>query len=208
MSLPHKFVVLEGLDGAGTTSQLKRIAAYCGREGIPCWTTFEPSDGFIGRAARAVLEKREAADPLTLAQLFAADRREHQKAIRDHLRRGEWVFCDRYLYSSLAYQSLSLPFETVWDLNKDFPHPDICLYLSCSLETTARRRGDRPSEDIYETEELQRRVRENYEQAFLSLKDHPKVLRRIDGERPLEEVTALILKELGWGPSRKNTASD
>ena len=193
MSLPHKFVVLEGLDGSGTTTQLKKLEAYCLKKGIPCHTTFEPSNGFIGLAARAVLEKRETASPLTLAQLFAADRREHQKTIKSCLKEDKWVFCDRYFYSSLAYQSLDLPFETVWDLNREFPHPDYCFYLECSIDTSARRRGNRGNQDIYETEQLQKRVAENYEKAFTTLADHPGILHRIDGEKDPENVNRAIL---------------
>ena len=197
MSLTNKFVVLEGLDGAGTTTQLNRLKDFCNGNNIPCWVTFEPSDGFIGQAARAVLEKKEEADFLTLAQLFAADRREHLKAINKHLSDGQWVFCDRYFYSSLAYQSLDLPFDTVWNLNKDFPHPDICLFLECSLETSARRRGKRSSEDIYETEQLQKRVARNYERAFSTLDDKDGVLQRINGEMSPETITSEILGILG-----------
>jgi len=197
MSLSNKFVVLEGLDGSGTTTQLNKIYDYCRDNGIPCWKTFEPSDGFIGKAARAILEKRETADPLTLAQLFAADRREHLKEIHERIKKGEWVFCDRYLYSSLAYQSLDLSFETVWDLNRDFPHPDICFYLECSIETSTKRRGGRSSgDDIYETEQLQHRVAMNYEKAFETLRDAPEVLQRIDGEAAPDAITSRILKIL------------
>ncbi len=195
--LPQKFVVLEGLDGSGTTTQLQMLDKYCRPRGIPCWTTFEPSEGFIGKAARSVLEKREKVHPLTLAQLFAADRREHVREIRQHLTAGEWVFCDRYFYSSLAYQSLDLPFETVLELNREFPSPDYCLYLQCSVETSSQRRGNRGSEDIYEKEQLQEKVAHNYEMAFSSLPETASVLHRIDGERDKDIIHREILKILG-----------
>jgi len=203
MSLWNKFVVLEGLDGSGTTTQMNRLEEYCRRNNIPCWKTFEPSNGFIGRAAREVLEGREKVHPLTLAQLFAADRREHVKAMEDHLKRGEWVLCDRYYYSSLAYQSLELPFETVRDLNREFPLPGHCFYLQCSVETSARRRGGRDSEDIYETDALQKRVADNYEKAFSHIPAKAGILHRIDGELTPEEITAAILEISGLsaGPS-------
>ncbi len=195
-NLPHKFVVLEGLDGAGTTTQLNLLKQYCRDREIPCWTTYEPSNGFIGQAARAVLEKRELVHPLTLAQLFAADRREHLSEMEKHLAEGEWVFCDRYLYSSLAYQSLDIPFDTVLALNADFPAPDFCLYLECSIETSSLRRGRRESQDIYEKEKLQRIVAENYEKAFSTLPD-VRILHRINGEQVLEKVHQDILGLLG-----------
>ena len=195
-NLPQKFVVLEGLDGAGTTTQMNLLEKYCRDNTIPCWSTYEPSNGFIGKAARAVLEKRESVHPLTLAQLFAADRREHLAEIEKHLSAGEWVICDRYLYSSLAYQSLDIPFETVLDLNADFPEPDYCLYLECSIETSSQRRGGRGSQDIYEKEKLQKVVAENYERAFSTLPD-TRILHRIDGEQNLNMVHQNILNLLG-----------
>ncbi|MBF9015163.1 MULTISPECIES: dTMP kinase [unclassified Oceanispirochaeta] len=196
MGIWDKFVVLEGLDGSGTTTQLNRLETYCLENSISCYRTFEPSDGFIGRACRDVLEKRESADPLTLAQLFAADRREHQKIIRERLEAGHWVFCDRYLFSSLAYQSLSLDFDTILDLNKDFPKPGFCLYVECSVETSAARRGGRDSEDLYEKEALQRRVADNYEKSFESFYPDSEGLYRINGEASADEVFKSILKTL------------
>ena len=195
-NLPQKFVVLEGLDGSGTTTQLNLLKEYCRERKIPCWTTFEPSNGFIGQAARAVLEKRETVHPLTLAQLFAADRREHLGEIENHLAADEWVFCDRYFYSSLAYQSLDIPYETVLELNRDFPHPDFCLYLECSVETSSLRRGKRGSQDIYEKERLQKIVSENYERAFSSLTDKG-ILHRINAEQDVNTVQRDILELLG-----------
>ncbi|MDC7239779.1 MAG: dTMP kinase [Spirochaetales bacterium] len=199
MGLWDKFVVLEGLDGSGTTTQLNRLEEYCREKEIPCYKTFEPSDGFIGLACRAVLEKREKADTLSLAQLFAADRREHLKKIKEKLEAGEWVFCDRYLFSSLAYQSLGMDFDDVYDLNRDFPAPGFCLYVECSVETSAARRGGRGgNEDLYEKEALQRKVSGFYEHAFeLFYPEDVKGLYRINGEATADEVFKEIISTLG-----------
>ena len=202
MGIWDKFVVLEGLDGSGTTTQLNRLGSYCSENNIPFFHTFEPSDGFIGRAARDVLEKREKAHPYTLAQLFAADRREHLSLMEEHLEAGEWVFCDRYLFSSLAYQSLGVDFDSVFNLNKDFPLPGFCFYIECSVETSASRRGDRDSEDLFEKENLQRKVIGHYEHAFSEFyasdgKSHPeKGFYRINGEQSADEVFSDLLKTL------------
>ncbi len=193
MSLWDKFVVLEGLDGSGTTTQLNNLASYCRTNNIPFESTFEPSRGFIGMAARAVLEKRETVSPLTLAQLFAADRREHIRQMEDLLKEGKWVFCDRYLFSSLAYQSLELDYVTVLDLNREFPLPGFCLYVECSVETSSLRRGNRSSEDLYEKEALQKRVMALYERAFHDFYPRGEGFYRIDGEKTAEEVFQNIL---------------
>jgi len=196
MSLWDKFVVLEGLDGSGTTTQLNNLASYCLKHNLEFERTFEPSDGFIGLAARAVLEKRETVAPLTLAQLFAADRREHVQKMKKLLEEGKWVFCDRYLFSSLAYQSLELDFDTVLELNKEFPMPGYCLYIECSVETSSLRRGNRGNVDLYEKEALQKRVASLYEQAFSHYYPQGQGLYRINGEEPAGKVFDEILKIL------------
>jgi dTMP kinase len=196
MSLWDKFVVLEGLDGSGTTTQLNRLSSYCLENGIDSIRTFEPSDGFIGLAARAVLEKREKVDPLTLAQLFAADRREHVKMMNEQLENGKWVFCDRYLFSSLAYQSLHLDFETVLDLNKEFPLPGYCIYLECSVETSSSRRDKRESIDLFEKEALQKQVMSLYERAFTTFYPEGKGFYKINGETGADEVFQEIINVL------------
>ncbi len=196
MEIWDKFVVLEGLDGAGTTSQLKKLENHCQRAGIPAFTTWEPSTGFIGRAIREVLEKREKAAPLSLAQLFAADRREHVRKMKEELKKGKWVFCDRYLFSSLAYQSLDIEFEQIFELNKDFPLPGFCFYLDCSVSTTLKRRQNRNAEELFEKEELQRQIARNYEKAFTRLYPQGQGLYRIDAEAALEQVFESILRIL------------
>jgi len=196
MSLWDRFVVLEGLDGSGTTTQLNNLAAYCLKNKIDFESTFEPSKGFIGQAARAVLEKRESVSPLTLAQLFAADRREHVKEMEKLLKAGKWVFCDRYLFSSLAYQSLELDFNTVFELNKEFPLPAYCIYIECTVETSSQRRGGRTSVDLYEKEALQKRVMELYEQSFNQFYRDDHGFYRINGEDSAENVFTRILEIL------------
>ena len=148
------------------------------------------------------LRKGEKAHPYTLAQLFAADRREHLTLIQERLEAGEWVFCDRYLFSSLAYQSLGVEFDKVMDLNRDFPLPGFCFYLECSVETSASRRDERESADLFEKENLQRKVMGHYEHAFAEFydpdgKSHPeKGFYRINGEKSVDEVFSSLLEIL------------
>lgn len=94
------FVVFEGLDGSGTSTQLAIIGAWLG-----CFTTFEPTNGPIGALIREKLREGGFSNE-TMALLFAADRKEHlEKEIEPRLARGEVVLCDRYVMSSLAYQT-------------------------------------------------------------------------------------------------------
>src|SRR4051794_39709628 len=112
MSPAGRFIVIEGLDGAGTTTQTERLATRLREEGHRVLTTREPSDGPVGMLLRQALTGRltlpGAHAPLadeTLALLFAADRTDHLASrVEPALGRGEVVLCDRYVLSSLAYQ--------------------------------------------------------------------------------------------------------
>src|ERR1700738_411689 len=106
MSIP-RFVVFEGLDGAGTTTQSFLLAKALRRRGIPTEVTQEPTSGHFGAALRQIVEGRLTVDPLTLAKGFAADRSDHlhneSNGIEKALASGSFVICDRYLLSSLDY---------------------------------------------------------------------------------------------------------
>ena len=105
-----RFIVLEGGDGSGTTTQLGLIGRALERAAFPHWTTSEPTDRPEGLLIRRILSGELQRDPGTLALLFAADRNEHLKGvggILERLARGEIVLCDRYVLSSLAYQGVA-----------------------------------------------------------------------------------------------------
>jgi dTMP kinase len=143
----EKFVVLEGLDGAGTTTQLKLLDRRMAAEGIPHFCTGEPTPGAIGRQIRSILKREVRVDPRTVALLFAADRNEHlyhpEVGILAHLQRGEVVISDRYLFSSLAYQSVECPFDYVRELNRPFPLPKLVLFVDTPVAVSQERLGRR-----------------------------------------------------------------
>lgn len=122
------FIVFEGLDGAGTTTQAGLLEKKFKEEGITCSAGFEPTDNFIGKIIRRILRGEEEVAPGTLAKLFAADRHEHlynnSSGIIARCRRGEIVISDRYLFSSLAYQSIIFGFDRVLKLNSEYPLPE------------------------------------------------------------------------------------
>ena len=110
------FIAIEGIDGAGTTTQAARLAAALRKRGLPVRTTHEPTDGPIGALIRQVLNGRVVvAGPAgstslgwsTMALLFAADRLDHLQAeIIPNLMDGVTVITDRYDASSIAYQGV------------------------------------------------------------------------------------------------------
>lgn len=206
-----RFIVLEGLDGAGTTTQAERLAAALRAEGHPVLTTREPSDGPVGVLIRQALTGRlvlpGGAGPLaqeTLALLYAADRTDHLKArVLPALEAGQIVISDRYVLSSLAYQGASLSMAWVEAANGYAVAPDLTLFVQVSPEVAARRRAARGgARELFEEDALQRKIARQYEAAIRRREGQEKIVR-VDGEQPPEAVTAAALAEIRALLSRK-----
>jgi len=199
-----RFIVLEGLDGAGTTTQTRLISEALEALGLKVVRTFEPSEGPIGVLLRQALSGRvglpQGAGPLsqeTLALLFAADRMDHlQAVVEPALQRGDWVVCDRYVLSSLAYQGMSVPMAWVDGLNSRALKPDLTLFLEVSAQVGAKRRAQRGGvREIFDDDEKQRRISRQYLQA-IRLRIPRERIVRLDGTLPLEDVTGLALAQI------------
>jgi len=183
----ENFVVLEGLDGSGTTTQLRMTGNKLAERGIPHFCTGEPTQGPVGRTIRGILKKHLTAQPDTVALLFAADRTEHLyqeiEGIVPRIQRGELVVSDRYLFSSLAYQSLNCDPEFVFALNRSFPLPRHLVFLDTPVEMSQRRLCTRSEDglELYDGLDIQQDILSGYERAF-SLFAHTKMqLHRLDG---------------------------
>lgn len=161
-----RFIVLEGIDGSGKGTQLALLAERLRATGQRVWLTREPTDGAIGRLIREGLTGAAQLDEATIALLFAADRLAHIETIRQHLNAGEIVLCDRYVLSSLAYNSQSLTLEWILQLNSEADkrlHPDLTLYFDLNEQLAMQRidaRGD--AHERYETQRQLYQVREMY----------------------------------------------
>jgi dTMP kinase len=168
MKILSNFVVFEGLDGSGTTTQLKLLKDRFDRGGpsLPLlYNTFEPTEGNIGRLIRLALGGGISLLPSTIAMLFAADRNEHlygPGGIAERCGRGELVVSDRYVPSSLVYQGITCGEEYPALLNRDFPAPELLLFFDLPPETAQKRMEGRPVKEIYENLDFQRQVRERY----------------------------------------------
>lgn len=140
------FIVLEGIDGSGKTTQARLLAEALRHEGYEVVLTREPSDGPLGRWLRRYLagSPRRLSPELELAW-FMADRREHvENLIRPALEHGKIVISDRYYCSSMAYQgALGLDPEEILAVHRDLViEPDVVILLTLPLgEALARRRG-------------------------------------------------------------------
>ena len=190
MSVPGRFIVLEGLDGAGTTTQGALLAARLLEHDIPVELTKEPTDGVLGKIARSFTDGDLHLEPETVALTFAADRIEHTVVIRQLLDAGTWVVSDRYVASSLAYQtSQGLPFEWVRTLNSRALEPDATVFVDTSVATCVARleaRGEFNTGPFDKAAALEK-ARDLYLQAFAS--DVPLGrLVEIDGDATREGV--------------------
>jgi dTMP kinase len=188
-------VVLEGLDGAGTTTQTGRLCAILAGRGRTVHATREPSDGPIGRLLRAILAGAHGAvDATTLALLFAADRADHiAREVAPALERGALVVSDRWYHSSLAYQGTGEERAWIRVLNARARRPDLTILLDVPAEVgAARRAAAGRAEDLYEHIETQRRIAEGYRRVVAELAGEERILV-IDGTRDVDVVTADVL---------------
>jgi len=160
-----RLIVLEGIDGAGTTTQARLLTDRIRASGHRVWSTSEPTSSDIGRLLRSVLAGTTPASPVTEAYLFAADRWEHvfgRDGIVEHHEAGEIVVCDRYKYSSLVYQTIRSDPRIVRQLNARFPDPGCVVFVDLDTAVGAERLARRVNRDIYEGIEYQDIARTNY----------------------------------------------
>lgn len=196
MQVLDGFVVLEGLDGAGTTTQLQKLDRFLNGKGKAHLVQAEPTDGPIGRLIRDVLQHKHSVQPWTLAMLYAADRNEHVARIEQEIAGGNMVVCDRYLYSSLAYQGVTCPWEDVWTLNQHYPHPSTILYIDTPVEECMKRISHRGEPvELFEHQEYLTKVRDGYERAFSHLPAGVRMVR-LDGAAEPEEIFRKICQVL------------
>ena len=190
-----RFVVLEGLDGSGTTTQSELLEKRFVSAGITGWFTCEPTDGFLGKSIRRVLKKEISLDPRSLALLFAADRNEHlygEEGIVKRLNRMDYVVSDRYLFSSLAYQSQFSGYEYVSLINGPFPLPEYLVFLELDPEICQDRMTTRQHRDIFEEIEEQKTFLAWYKRGIESFRGSGMKIAYIDSSASPEAVAEKI----------------
>jgi dTMP kinase len=187
-----KFFTLEGLDGCGKSTQVKLLARWLRRKGYGVLCTDEPTDGPVGRAIKKILAGEFKVPAEVEVSLFAADRMWHvSNLIRPSLEAGKIVLNERYVYSSLAYQSArGASAELVRKVNELAPPPDLAILIDVPAEVALSRIKKTRSLDEFEKDlKLQKRVRMNY--LKLSRKGE---LQLVDGMRSVREVQSDIRK--------------
>ena len=192
------FIVFEGIDGAGTSTQIKKI---CERNPQKFFQTAEPTSLETGKFLRRMLGGEFSVDEKTNSFLFAADRAEHlygKNGIIEQINNGKTVISDRYLFSSLAYQSISCGEELPKLLNSTFTLPEILFFFEIDPEISLKRVDSRnEKKEIYEKIETQKKIAMEYEKIISEYENNPSCgmkIIRIDATKSIEEISDTISK--------------
>lgn len=200
-----RFIVFEGIDGSGTSTQSRRLHEALQASGRTSHLTFEPTANTIGNVIRNLIEgthplpDNDAEGRRLLAMLFAADRLDHLEApttgIMARLDSGQDVVLARYVLSSVAYEGEGTDeLAFVETLNNPFPCPDLTVYLSCPVEVALERiTTTREKVDVFENEQKLLRVKANYERA---IETYGGRVLTIEATLPQDEIATAILAAL------------
>lgn len=201
VNMTGKFIVFDGLDGTGKSTFIKMLAEHLQNNGYKVSITAEPTKGKIGLLIREILGGEEKASQQEMAALFLADRIAHNEEINELLEQGYIVLCDRYYYSSFAYQSDEETLSWIMDMNLNCPSirgPDLCLLFDsepelCLQRISAGRSGQKL--EIFENLKSLNAIREKFRKIEEMLKESGKGenIVRIDSSPPLNEVFEVIL---------------
>jgi len=200
------FIVLEGIDGSGTSTQRDLLCQALEKQGRSVFNTFEPSPESIGQIIRKILRKEIQVPPRSLALLYAADREDHiegEKGVRKALKEGRWVVSDRYFYSSFAYQGLLCDPEEIQRINEGFPAPEYLIFLDVPIEESSRRRDKRSLEkEIFDEEDFLSKVAQRYRQEILREQEaYPEMkVLHVDGTLDIQTTHRNICTFLGLAP--------
>lgn len=200
-----KFIVIEGLDGTGKTTQIKKLAEYLETAGEKVHVTCEPTEAESGRLIRRVLSGEIPSSPWATAALFLADRINHntdpENGIRKYLADGCTVISDRYYYSTFAYQGCETDLAWAMDIHYRCPEltkPDIVIFLTMPVDKCLERiRANRPASaiEIYENETSLQKTSEQFDKVFGLIGDRENVVY-VDASGTVEEVAADIQKAI------------
>ena len=189
------FIVLEGIDGAGTSTQLDLLKNRLSPEKTVY--TAEPTTLSTGRFLRSVLRGDEKLTPETTAFLFAVDRQEHvygSGGIVESCTSGKLVISDRYVFSSLAYQSITCGEELPRKLNQDFPLPEYLFFFGITPQASLKRIEKRDVTEIYEKKDFLEATARQYEKIisyYETLQTGMHIIR-LDATESIEKLSEKI----------------
>lgn len=193
--MPGKFIVLEGIDGVGTTTQARILTDHLIDHGRDAIFTAEPTDGPIGRMIREAVSGRYSLGSPAVALLFAADRLDHlNRLIKPALADGLAVVSDRYLFSSLAYQSLTNDPDWVATINRLAPPADLVILLDAPAEVCLDRISARDGWllDVFEKPDFLGQVRQRYLEVAEARQAAGERVIIINADQPVDRVAKEI----------------
>lgn len=188
-----KFIVFEGIDGAGKTTQIQLLAKRLTESGVDVDVSAEPTTNESGKALRRALSGQEKKSYCEMAAMFVLDRIGHNAEISKLVAEGKTVISDRYYYSSLAYQGKATDYDWVRAMNINCPEirrPDVCIYLDLTPEESLKRISNgRESVEIYENLEKLTDVRASFYYAIEDLRKDGEQIFIVDASRSLQEIS-------------------
>ncbi len=203
-SFPGKFIVLEGIEASGKTTQVAKLL-----EAFPdAILAKNPTDGEIGKFIREeVLGGRTDIPPVAYQYLFSADREIFQQQLIELLKEGKTVICDRYFWSSVAYGALdkedldienleevSLVSLSILSMYHQFLIPDITIYLDVSLEESLKRlKGSEKHTEIYDNHQTNIKVKKGYEWL---LKKFPEEITVVEANGSIDEIHKNVVEKV------------
>ena len=190
------FIVFEGLDGSGKSTQIRLLEEKLKLYGLKIHTTSEPTNSATGGLIRDTLSNNTKRHPAELAALFLTDRIAHNInpswGIQNFLNDGITVICDRYYYSSFAYQGMETNLDWVMDINLNCPQimkPDLCIYLDAEPEKCKKRvDSERVHLEIFENEiSVMKKIRAQFLDVIRKL-NHMENIVIQSADRPQTEI--------------------
>jgi len=187
-----KFIVVEGLDGSGASTQVSMLSDYLTSKGYKVLLTKEPTNNLIGGLIRGQLTHEWKTNPVCLQLLFAADRSHHlEKEIIPALEKGYIVISDWYMYSSLALGSLDCDIEWLKKVNENFLKPEVSIFLKVPPEVCIERmKQTRFGVELFEEKEKLGKVLT----AFEKLASENKNIVAVDGTQTVNKVSRDVVK--------------
>lgn len=189
-----KFIVFEGLDGAGQGTQIKLLEQYLQSRNEKVYVTSEPTQNLIGGLIRSLLRHHWSLGNTGIQLLYSADRAHHLEVEIEPIReKGHHVISGRYFFSTIAFGSLNNDVKWLKAISEKFPNPDVTIFLKVSPKECIRRiNNGRPLKEFFEKEKILQKVYKTY----LSLvKDKKyKNVYVVDGEQSMEKVAFDIQK--------------
>jgi dTMP kinase len=195
-----KFIVFEGIDASGKSTQIRMLEHYLKEKGVPVYLTREPTDSPFGALAHQCMTGRIDSDEKAIAAVMAADRLDHiynkTNGLLDKINAGITVISDRYYFSSYAYQGAHLDMDWVIELNRlsaEALRPDVNIFIDIDAQTSMNRLQGRGDLERYEKLDKQLKVREQYFAAFDRMKNEENV-QIVQSEKEPAQTQANIRK--------------